>query len=174
MFSEQTIYIQIEKDLFKEVKELSVAIKNNILVPPAHAALVEVMAGKSVSQMVTAAGDKISAFKKFYMNPVTRLVFAGILTANSMMMIGNINKEVKKAEERKTFMEKLRNQVLASGTAFGCSTADRNSNLSKPQCYCYQEGGTLNPSRSKSPIRYCHQIAMYRARQDRAGYQGSD
>lgn len=151
---------EVKNDIFNELKGISVALRNNLLIPPAHAepatatfTIAKWIAGKGGAfagtggtQIPTAA----TGFKKLFLNPYTRLAFAAILTANSMITMNNISKEIGKAEERKSFMEKLRNQVMASGTAFGCSTADRNSNLSKPQCYCYQEGGTLNPSRSKS------------------------
>jgi hypothetical protein len=140
---------QFDHSFFNEVRDLYVLAKNQVFVPDAQAELVGLFSlmSKAWSSTTLTAGGK---FKALYENPMTRLIFAGILTTNSMIMMNNASKEIKKAEERKSFMEKLRNQVMASGTAFGCSTADRNSNLSKPQCYCYQEGGTLNPSRSKS------------------------
>lgn len=138
-----------DHSMFNEIRDIYVEVKNQVLIPKAHAAVTGLFTLMSEAWKSTtlSAGDK---FKKLYSNPMTRLIFAGILTTNSMIMMNNASKEIKKAEERKSFMEKLRTQVMASGSAFGCSTADRNSNLSKPQCYCYQEGGTLNPARSKS------------------------
>ncbi|MFP5492227.1 MAG: hypothetical protein ACLGG0_12055 [Bacteriovoracia bacterium] len=142
--AEQLTFMKLAKRLAQE-----------FTITPAHAfmegigkilAMVGVAAIGGVAMMYTQA----RAWKALFLLPMTRITLSGIMIANNAFMIMHTNKEKKKAEERKSFMEKLKQQVLASGQAFGCTSADRNSNLSKPQCYCYQEGGTLNPSRSKS------------------------
>jgi hypothetical protein len=87
--------------------------------------------------------------QKLYITPMSRAVLAGIMTVNNLFMIGKTNKEKKKAQERKEFIEKLKAQVEAAGSEFGCANNDRN-NMAKPNCYCYSESGTLNPARSAS------------------------
>lgn len=98
-----------------------------------------------VTYTVKAAGP----IKRLFLNPMTRLALAGVMTVNNIFMIGKTNKEKKKAEERKEFIEKLKAQVEAAGEAFGCANNDRND-LAKPNCYCYSEGGGLNPARVNS------------------------
>ncbi|MBY0517387.1 MAG: hypothetical protein K2P81_10785 [Bacteriovoracaceae bacterium] len=88
--------------------------------------------------------------KQMMMSPYTRAVLAGIFLANDAFMISHISKQIKKAEDRKEFIENLQSQVLASGQTFGCTGSDRTSNTSKPNCYCYTEAGTLNPTRASS------------------------
>jgi hypothetical protein len=87
--------------------------------------------------------------KKLFLTPMTRAVLAGIMTVNNLIMIKKTNDEKKKAEERKEFIERLKAQVEAAGTAFGCANNDRND-LSKPNCYCYSTAGGLNPARVNS------------------------
>ncbi len=98
------------------------------------------------STMTITAG---SGLKKLFFNPMTRMALAGVMTINNIFMIKKTNSEKKKAEERKAFIEKLKAQVEAAGTEFGCANNDRND-LSKPNCYCYSEGGGLNPGRVNS------------------------
>jgi len=92
-----------------------------------------------------------SSLLELFKKPITRLVLSSVLTVNSMFMIGKISKEIKKAEERKSFLEKLREQVIASGVAFNCTEPDR-TNPGKPECYCYSSEGGVNPARSASQI----------------------
>jgi|GEM_PF-4652883 len=104
------------------------------------------MAGGLAMPALTGGG---SMLKKLYLLPHSRAALAGAMTLNNIFMIQKTNKEKKKAEERKEFIEKLKAQVEAAGEAFGCANNDRND-LSKPNCYCYSEGGGLNPARTNS------------------------
>ncbi len=104
------------------------------------------MAGGLAMPALTGGGNVL---KKLYLLPHSRAALAGAMTLNNVFMIMKTNKEKKKAEERKEFIEKLKAQVEAAGEAFGCANNDRND-LSKPNCYCYSEGGGLNPARVNS------------------------
>lgn len=122
------------------------------MVNNAHAAgegitLILAAAGAGGIALIQSAGYGI---KKMFFSPYTRLILAGVYLANDLFMISHIKKQIEKAEERKTFVQGLAKQVAGAGAEFGCTTNDRNSNLSKPNCYCYTESGTLNPSRSNS------------------------
>ncbi len=99
----------------------------------------------------TAVDANSNSLSKLFMKPITRLVLAGILTVNSFFMMGKISKEISKAEERKKFLEKLREQVIAAGVAYSCAAADR-TNPGKPECYCYNTDGGVNPARSASQV----------------------
>lgn len=99
----------------------------------------------SATYTVQAAGP----IKRLFLSPYTRLALAGVMTVNNIFMIKKTNEEKKKAEERKSFIEKLKAQVEAAGTEFGCANNDRND-LAKPNCYCYSESGGLNPARVNS------------------------
>ena len=140
----------VNQDQFNIIK-IGSMLAQNFTIPNAHAM------GDSIGMLAGAAGVGALAlwgpgkgFKALYMTPMSRLVLSGIMTVNNVFMIKKTNSEKKKAEDRKKFIENLKLQVLDAGNAFGCSSTDRNSNLDRPECYCYQDGGTLNPSRSKS------------------------
>lgn len=92
-----------------------------------------------------------NGFGKLFAAPPTRTALAGLLTANNVFMMKKISKEEKKAKERKKFLEELRDQVMASGNAFNCTSADR-SNPGNLNCYCYGTDGKLNPSRNNSQV----------------------
>lgn len=104
------------------------------------------MAGGLALPALTGGGNVL---KKLYLLPHSRAALAGAMTLNNVFMIMKTNKEKKKAEERKEFIEKLKAQVEAAGAEFGCANNDRND-LAKPNCYCYSEGGGLNPARVNS------------------------
>ena len=92
-----------------------------------------------------------NSFAVMFANPATRTALAGVLTANNVFMLKKIAKESSKAKERKKFLEELRDQVMAAGNAFSCTSADR-SLPSNPNCYCYGTDGKPNPSRNNSQV----------------------
>jgi hypothetical protein len=140
----------IAEDQFSLVK-LGTILSQQFTIPSASAAVAAAPALASAAGTSTPALTGAGAgLKKLYMTPMSRLVLAGVMTVNNVFMINKTNAEKKKAEDRKKFIEGLKQQVIAAGAAFGCSSTDRSSNLSRPECYCYQEGGTLNPSRANS------------------------
>lgn len=92
-----------------------------------------------------------NGFAPLFSAPTTRTALAGLLTANNAFMIGKINGEEKKAKDRKKFLEELRDQVMAAGAGFNCTSADR-SNPGSPNCYCYGSDGKANPARNNSQV----------------------
>lgn len=124
---------------------------NSFWVPEAKAGVGDFLPLAAMAGGLTLAGLSGGAFalKKLYLLPMSRMALAAAMTANNIFMISKTNKEKSKAEERKKFIENLKAQVEAAGAEFGCANNDRN-NLSKPNCYCYSEGGGLNPSRVNS------------------------
>lgn len=131
--------------------KIGTKLAQQFTVPSAHAM------GDSIGLLAGAAGvgalaiwGPAAGLQKLYITPMSRLVLSGVMTVNNIFMIKKTNEEKGKAEDRKKFIEGLKQQVSASGAAFGCTSTDRSSNLSKPECYCYGENGQLNPSRSKS------------------------
>lgn len=90
-------------------------------------------------------------FQKFFLNPYTRIGFAAVLTTNAAFMISNANKQIRIATDRKTFIEGLRQQVLADGENFGVCTETQRSDPQQPSCYCFTSSG-VNPARSQSAI----------------------
>ncbi len=140
---------------FSLMKLASVVAQQFII--PTSSAQIGAITISAASAIAKAAGPAAAAattssatgFQKLFAKPVTRLALAGIMTVNNIFMISKTNKEKKKAEERKKFIENLKAQVEAAGAEFGCASGDRND-LSKPNCYCYSEGGGLNPGRVNS------------------------
>lgn len=92
-----------------------------------------------------------NSFVRLFSMPATRTALAGLLTANNVFMLGKISKEENKAKERKKFLEELRDQVMAAGAGFNCTSADR-SNPGSPNCYCYGSDGKANPARNNSQV----------------------
>lgn len=148
------LYQTESKEDFNLMKYASV-VAQQFALPKAHAAdPISAFAMMMKGVTGTAGGSTMTVtqgftLKKLFLNPMTRLALAGIMTVNNIFMIKKTNAEKKKAEERKAFIEKLKAQVEAAGEAFGCANNDRN-NLAKPNCYCYSEGGGLNPARVNS------------------------
>lgn len=130
--------------------KLGTKISQSVTIQPSHAVEFIAAAAKAIGSSVSSITAAGAALKKLNLTPMTRMALAGIMTVNNMFMISKTNEEKKKAEDRKKFIESLKQQVSAAGAAFGCTSSDRASNLSKPECYCYGENGQLNPSRSKS------------------------
>lgn len=98
--------------------------------------------------MLVAQSSKIT---KLFLHPYTRASLSGIMTVVSVSQRSHMDKEKKKAEERKAFIEKLQLQVEAAGNGFGsCTQEQRNSDMSKPHCFCYLQGGSINTARVKS------------------------
>ncbi|MFP5491530.1 MAG: hypothetical protein ACLGG0_08520 [Bacteriovoracia bacterium] len=86
---------------------------------------------------------------KFFASPYTRLVMGGLMAAYSKATLDHYDKQADVAKSRQSAIEKLKTQVTAAGTEFGCSNRDDHTN---PSCYCYGESGELNPARSKSDV----------------------
>lgn len=154
-FSLQKIVKENNLELDKEtitIAAIAEKMTEQFMIKNAHAD------GEGVSLLLGAAGvggmfliqSTSYGIKNMFFSPYTRLILAGVYLANDIFMISHINKQIEKAEERKIFVQGLAKQVAGAGAEFGCTTNDRNSNLSKPNCYCYTESGTLNPSRSNS------------------------
>ncbi len=151
---------QFSSDDFFLVKGL-VVLAQNLSIAPAQAAD-DPPAGSSGGgggplQFIRSMGSRLANGAKslskglgqLFANPITRLALSGVMGVNSMFMVKHISEEQKKAEDRKSFLEKLRQQVIAAGQAFGCANADR-VNPANPQCYCYNEDGSFNPARNNS------------------------
>lgn len=119
----------------------------------------QAMPTDTLAQLAAQAGASASAalmpvaggYVKLFALPATRTALAGVLTANNIRMIAKIDKESKKAKERKKFLEELRDQVMAAGAGFNCTSADR-SNPGSPNCYCYGSDGKANPARNNSQV----------------------
>jgi hypothetical protein len=95
--------------------------------------------------------SKSAALTSFFIMPATRATLSGIMTAVAISQRSHMDKEKKKAEERKAFIEKLQLQVEAAGNGFGsCTQEQRNSDMTKPHCFCYLQGGSINTARVKS------------------------
>lgn len=142
--------VLVSKDDF-DLMKMGVILSQQFMIPSAHAM------GDALPMLAGAAGVGAlalmgpgTALQNLYITPMSRMVLSGIMTVNNMFMIKKTNEEKGKAEDRKKFIENLKQQVSAAGAAFGCTSTDRSSNMSKPECYCYGENGQLNPSRSKS------------------------
>lgn len=73
-----------------------------------------------------------------FIAPETRLALSGVMLVNNIFMINHTNKEKKKAEQRKAFIEKLKGQVETPGPAIACA------NPSDPGCR--PGGGTTGGS----------------------------
>lgn len=84
---------------------------------------------------------------KFLASPYTRLAMSGLMATYSKVTMDHYGKQKAVADNRRDYLLNMRQQVTAGGEAFGC--ANRND-LTNPSCYCYSEGGTLNPGRSNS------------------------
>jgi hypothetical protein len=158
-------YDELDKTLFKndislaqeEISTLGVMqkIAENFTMQKAQAStegigMVLGLAGIAAAGGAVIIKTKSEAIKKFIVSPYSRATLFGVMLASNIFMISHINKEIEKAGDRKDFINDLMNQTLGAGAAFGCTTSDRNSNLSKPACFCYTSSGDLNPSRSNS------------------------
>jgi hypothetical protein len=64
---------------------------------------------------------KSAMLTNMFIAPETRLALSGIMLVNNIFMINHTNKEKKKAEQRKAFIEKLKGQIEASGPAVACA-----------------------------------------------------
>lgn len=137
-----------EKPGILELSKWAFKSASEFVMPSAHAEVTALAGATGSPGQTLSMGGKLS---KLFKSPMTRLVLAGILTANSFFMMGKISKEIKKAEERKKFLEKLREQVIAAGVAYSCADADR-TDPSKAECYCYNADGGVNPARSASQV----------------------
>ena len=83
--------------------------------------------------------------------PATRATLSGIMTAVAMNQRSHMDDQKKKAEARKAFIEKLQLQVEAAGNGFGsCTQEQRDKDMTKPHCFCYLQGGSINTARVKS------------------------
>lgn len=86
-----------------------------------------------------------------YKRPITRLALSGVMITNNIFMIGHTSKGAGIAKKRKEFLEKLKTQIEVAGEGFGsCTPEQRNSDMSKPHCFCYLQGGAINTARVKS------------------------
>lgn len=117
--------------------QMATVVAKQVIIPRAEAGLIPASA--------------TNGFVRLYSRPETRTALAGVLTTHNVFMIGKINSEKSKAEERKKFLEELRDQLMASGNAFSCASADR-SNPGNPNCYCYGTDGKINPARNNSQV----------------------
>lgn len=95
--------------------------------------------------------SKSSKITKLFLHPYTRTGLSTVMTAVSESQRSHMDTEKKNAEKRKAFIEKLQLQVEAAGNGFGsCTQEQRNSDMSKPHCFCYLQGGAINTARVKS------------------------
>jgi hypothetical protein len=156
-------------EIFEGLKSIAITIKNNLLVPDANASgmgsmyasdmnitnILGSQSGNTVKLTQVAPNSEVTKsagkLKKFFLNPYTRIAFAALLTTNASFMISNANKQITVAEERKSFIEGLRLQVLMADESFGACTDAQRSDPQKPTCYCFTSSG-VNPARSQSAI----------------------
>ncbi|MCE3011512.1 MAG: hypothetical protein LW878_00450, partial [Proteobacteria bacterium] len=95
--------------------------------------------------------SKSASLTSMFVMPATRATLSGIMTAVAMNQRSHMDDQKKKAEARKAFIEKLQLQVEAAGNGFGtCTQEQRNSDMTKPHCFCYLQGGSINTARVKS------------------------
>jgi len=156
LLAAQEIDQQTSKEDFTIMK-LATKIGQQFSIEQAHSAdilkgLVMILGmggiGLAGATFLAAKSTKITAL---FISPYTRATLSGTMAALNIFMIDHISKEKEKAEKRKDFIEKLQLQVEAAGTGFGsCTPEQREKDMSKPHCYCYLQGGTINTARVKS------------------------
>lgn len=108
------------------------------------AGLVETVANNTTPEIEGSVNKAIA-------NPGIRAAFAGVLALYSKKIAGKAGKLAKKSENRIEALTEIRNDFLASGGAGfeRCSESDRRS-PSKPFCFCYDEKGQQDQSKSNN------------------------
>ena len=127
------------KSIYKIAKQLTInsalaqeeivvnGVKPKILADLAKPTLpVDVTGLKDLVVQPELVTSKASLLERMFTEAPLRLAFAGILTANAMKAKSKAAKEGSKAQERKSFLEKLRDQVSESGAGLNCGSADVN------------------------------------------------
>lgn len=88
----------------------------------------------------------IKPIKIYIMTSAGVAIISTVSSALAFMMAGFSKSAANEAEEHKALVERLL-KVFTSATLEQCDTRD---DLANPKCYCYQDDGKKNPSRSNS------------------------
>lgn len=114
---------QLNSKDFKFIRNL-VSSSLNLVIPSAKA---DALMGMAALRVTAAAAGLIApvtvAMRSLYTHPVSRIAMTVILTANAVFSIAKAGKEASKAKERKSFLEKMRDQVSQSGAPINCAAA---------------------------------------------------
>lgn len=109
---------------FSLLKTLTV-FADNLFISKAHALPLMGLGALGVTAAVALKVVVVSKVAgQLFTNPIARMALSTVLTANAVMAKSKASKEADKAKDRKSFLEKLREQVAESGAGLNCGSAD--------------------------------------------------
>lgn len=159
-----------DKEIFSLLKEVTLAVVNNL--NPISPAMAEVdsnasksykeMEAKGSNPLVTAglgaaAGIAVGKLasqtvKDWLITPAARATFSSIMVGMTTLMATHAGKQADASTKRAEFLRKMRDEFKSAyGAINNCRSEDR-SDPAKPECYCYTPENGKNPNRANSSI----------------------